>query len=210
MKLRLAVLTTAVLLAGCRHSGDITSENGGGIYSVRSAGPLIGVPAGTGDITTFNPPTSTDARAIDVSATITYVRATCVDSGNDVVSTDDLESALTVDAGTGERCWSLARKPTKPFLEYPHTERIRAVMALKEPWARPWGTEHRAYYVARRLGWRMHKLAAVLYAVVDGDRYSTSAGLYCYGPLADVLVTLEQRYTAHRTKPRARAPRTRT
>ena len=87
MKLRLAVLLTAVLLAGCRHSGDITAENGGGIYSVRSACPLIGVPAGTGDITMFNPANSTDARAIDVSATITDVRATCVDSGNDVVST---------------------------------------------------------------------------------------------------------------------------
>lgn len=87
MKLRLAVLTTAVLLAGCRHSGDITAENGGGIYSVRSACPLIGVPAGTGDITLFNPANSTDARAIDVSATITDVRATCQDAGNDVVST---------------------------------------------------------------------------------------------------------------------------
>lgn len=87
MKLRLAVLLPVVLLSGCRHSGDITAENGGGIYSVRSACPLIGVPAGTGDITTFNPANSTDARAIDVSATITDVRATCADSGNDVVST---------------------------------------------------------------------------------------------------------------------------
>jgi hypothetical protein len=87
VKLRLAVLLTAALLAGCRHSGDITSENGGGIYSVRSACPLIGVPAGTGDITLFNPSGSTDARAIDVSATITDLRATCVDSGNDVAST---------------------------------------------------------------------------------------------------------------------------
>jgi hypothetical protein len=100
VKLRLAVLTTAVLLAGCRHAGDITAENGGGIYSVRSACPLLGVPAGTGDITLFNPPTSTDARAIDVSATITDVRATCVDSGNDVVSTATFTVvALRRDAG---------------------------------------------------------------------------------------------------------------
>jgi hypothetical protein len=35
----------------------------------------------------FNPSGSTDARAIDVSATITDLRATCVDSGNDVAST---------------------------------------------------------------------------------------------------------------------------
>ena len=100
MKLRLAVLLTAVLLAGCRHKGDITAENGGGIYSVRSACPLIGVPAGTGDITLFNPAGSTDARAIDVSATITDVRANCQDAGNDVVSTATFTVvALRRDAG---------------------------------------------------------------------------------------------------------------
>ena len=100
MKLRLAVMLTAVLLAGCRHSGDLTAENGGGIYSVRSACPLIGVPAGTGDITLFNPPGSTDARAIDVSATITDLRATCQDAGNDVLSTATFTVvALRRDAG---------------------------------------------------------------------------------------------------------------
>ena len=87
MKLRLAVLCTVALLAGCRHSGDLTTENGGGIYSVRSPCPLIGIPAGTGDITLFNPVGSRDARAIDVSATITDLRATCQDAGNDMLST---------------------------------------------------------------------------------------------------------------------------
>lgn len=87
MKLRLAALLTATLLAGCRHAGDITAENGGGVYAVRSTCPLVGVPAGTGDITIFNPPSSTDSRAIDVTATITDVRATCQDAGADVVST---------------------------------------------------------------------------------------------------------------------------
>jgi len=100
VKLRLAVLLTAALLAGCRHSGDITAENGGGIYSVRSACPLIGIPAGTGDITLFNPSNSTDARAIDVTATITDLRATCVDAGNDVASTATFTVvALRRDAG---------------------------------------------------------------------------------------------------------------
>ena len=87
MKLRLAVLLTATLLAGCRHSGDLTADNGGGVYAVRSTCPLVGVPAGTGDITTFNPPSSTDSRAIDVTATITDVRAACQDAGADVLST---------------------------------------------------------------------------------------------------------------------------
>jgi hypothetical protein len=87
VKFRLALITAATLLAGCRHTGDITAENGGGIWAVRSSCPLVGVPAGTGDITLFNPEGSSDSRAIDVTATITDLRSTCQDAGNDVVST---------------------------------------------------------------------------------------------------------------------------
>src|SRR3954449_5986764 len=88
------------LLSACRHPGDITSENGGGIYAVRSTCPILGVPAETGDITLFNPPNSTDSRAIDVTATITDVRSTCQDAGNDVVSTATFTVvALRRDAG---------------------------------------------------------------------------------------------------------------
>ena len=87
MKLRLAALAAVILLSACRHTGDITAENGGGVYAVRSACPIAGIPAGTGDITLFNPPGSTDSRAIDVTAAITDLRATCQDAGNDVVST---------------------------------------------------------------------------------------------------------------------------
>jgi hypothetical protein len=75
------------MLSACRHAGDVTSDNGGGIYAVRSSCPIAGVPAGTGDVTLFNPINSTDSRAIDVTAVITDVRATCQDSGDDVVST---------------------------------------------------------------------------------------------------------------------------
>lgn len=87
MKLRLAALAALILLSACRHTGDLTSENGGGVYAVRSACPIAGIPAGTGDITLFNPPGSIEARAIDVSAAITDLRATCQDSGDDVIST---------------------------------------------------------------------------------------------------------------------------
>jgi hypothetical protein len=87
VKLRLAALAAVILLSACRHAGDITAENGGGVYAVRSACPIAGVPAGTGDITLFNPPGSTDSTAIDVTAAITDVRATCQDAGSDVVST---------------------------------------------------------------------------------------------------------------------------
>jgi hypothetical protein len=87
VKLRLAALGAAILLSACRHAGDITTENGGGVYAVRSDCPIIGIPAGTGDITLFNPAGSTDSRAIDVTAAMTDLRATCQDAGNDVIST---------------------------------------------------------------------------------------------------------------------------
>ena len=86
MKLRLAALVALTLLCGCRRAGELTPENGGGVYAVRSACPIPGIPAGTGDITLFNPSNSTDSRAIDVSASISDVRGTCQTVGNDSVS----------------------------------------------------------------------------------------------------------------------------
>lgn len=100
MKLRLSALLSLSLLGACRHAGDVTSENGGGIYSVRSVCPVPGIPAATGDITLFNPAGSTDSRAIDVAAAISQLRATCQDSGTDVVSTVTFTvTALRRDAG---------------------------------------------------------------------------------------------------------------
>lgn len=91
MKLRPATIKTIALLSltlgACRQAGDLTTDNGGGVYALRSNCPIAGVPAGTGDVTLFNPPSSTDSRAIDVTATITDVRAVCQEAGNDVVST---------------------------------------------------------------------------------------------------------------------------
>ena len=87
MKLRTTAFLSLTLLVGCRHPGDVTSDNGGGIYAVRSTCPIAGIPTGTGDITLFDPQGSTDSRAIDVTAAITQLRAYCQDAGNDVVST---------------------------------------------------------------------------------------------------------------------------
>lgn len=100
VKLRTTALLAMTLLAGCRHAGDVTSENGGGIYAVRSSCPIAGVPTGTGDITLFNPQGSTDSAAIDVTAAITRVRAYCQESGSDVVSTVTFSvTGLRRDAG---------------------------------------------------------------------------------------------------------------
>ncbi|WP_231463032.1 hypothetical protein [Sphingomonas sp. URHD0057] len=103
MKLRLTALLALTMLAGCRHTGDIDEETQG-VYAVRSTCPILGVPSGTGDITLFNPPSSTDSRAIDVTATVTDVRGTCQDAGNDVVSTATFTVvALRRDAGSARQ-----------------------------------------------------------------------------------------------------------
>lgn len=86
MKLRTAAaLTTLMLLGACRTTGQVADESGG-IYAVRSSCPIAGVPAETGDMTLFDPAGSTDSRAIDVTAAISDVRATCQTVGDDSVS----------------------------------------------------------------------------------------------------------------------------
>jgi hypothetical protein len=100
VKLRTAACLALPLLAGCRHVGDVTAENGGGIYAVRSTCPIAGIPAGTGDMTVFNPPQSRDSQAIDVTAAISQLRVTCQDAGDDVVSTATFTvTGLRRDAG---------------------------------------------------------------------------------------------------------------
>ncbi|MFL6775640.1 MAG: hypothetical protein ACJ8FN_04515, partial [Sphingomicrobium sp.] len=87
MKLRLTALLALTMLGACRHTGDLTDDNGGGVYAVRTSCPIAGIPTGTGDVTLFNPQGSTDSAAIDVTATITQLRAHCQEGTSDVVST---------------------------------------------------------------------------------------------------------------------------
>ncbi len=86
MKFRNLALLSLVLLAGCRRPGDIIEERYG-VYAIRSACPVVGIPAGTGDITLFDPAGSTDSRVIDVTATITDLRGTCQETDSEVIST---------------------------------------------------------------------------------------------------------------------------
>jgi hypothetical protein len=95
----IAVAACGLLLAGCVKSGDFDST--GGIIITRSACPAVAVPSYTGDMTVFDPPGSVDSRAIDVVATITNVRSSCADSGDDVVvtSTFDVQARRNNAAG---------------------------------------------------------------------------------------------------------------
>ncbi len=73
------------VLAGCAREGDLNLEGGVGISAVRSACPIVGVPQYLGDITLFSGAQQT-ANAIDVTATITNVRATCTETETDIVT----------------------------------------------------------------------------------------------------------------------------
>jgi hypothetical protein len=92
VKRRLTALALALLATACSREGQLA---GSGIYVVRSACPQVGVPAGTGDITLFNPSNRKDAAAIDVSAAITNVRSTCDETGANVVSTVTFDVVAT-------------------------------------------------------------------------------------------------------------------
>ena len=82
-----AVLLSLGLL-GCAREGDILPT---GILTTYTACPPVAIPAPTGDITLFNPPTSRDSSAIDLVAHITNLRGTCDESGEYIVSSASFE-----------------------------------------------------------------------------------------------------------------------
>jgi hypothetical protein len=85
----IALIAAGTALSGCARDGEIDST--GGISITRSACPAVAVPTHTGDVTLFNPPSSRDARAIDVVATLTNLRSTCADSAADVAANATFE-----------------------------------------------------------------------------------------------------------------------
>ena len=90
-----------LLLAACLREGQIAE---GGVYVTRTGCPQVAIPAATGDITLFDPAGSTDARAIDVVATITNVRAACTEDGQNIVSTATFDVVATRrDAGAARQ-----------------------------------------------------------------------------------------------------------
>lgn len=97
----IAVAACGLLLAGCVKNGDFDSS--GGVIITRSACPAVAVPSYTGDITLFDPPASLDSRAIDVVATITNVRSSCADSGDDVVVTSTFDVQARRSSASGVR-----------------------------------------------------------------------------------------------------------
>jgi hypothetical protein len=103
------ILAAACVLAlgGCASRGEIDAT--GGITAIRSACPAVAVPANTGDVTLFDPPASTDASAIDVTATMTNVRSTCNDAGAQV------QTAVTFTVQATRTRTDAARDVTLPY-----------------------------------------------------------------------------------------------
>ena len=78
-----AAAALSLVLAGCAREGDIQQA---GILTSYTACPPVAIVAPAGDVTTFNPADSRDARAIDVVAHITNVRSTCTEAGENIVT----------------------------------------------------------------------------------------------------------------------------
>lgn len=112
MTLRKTAVVAAIALAGlsgCKRTGELDVTQGVGISAVRSACPVAGVPAGTGDITLFDPPASREAKAIDVVATLTNLRANCAEGS------DTINSTLTFDVQARRNNTQGARTVTLPY-----------------------------------------------------------------------------------------------
>ncbi|GGE78665.1 hypothetical protein [Sphingomonas prati] len=97
----------AVSLSACSSAGEF--DETGGVRITRSACPAVAVPTYTGDITLFNPPASRDARAIDVTATITNLKSTC--SG----PTDPITTNATFDVQARRATAGPARDVVLPY-----------------------------------------------------------------------------------------------
>jgi hypothetical protein len=105
-KAALAALIPLAVAACSTPNGQITDT---GITATRSACPAVAIPASTGDITLFNPPSSRDSSAIDVVANITNLRSTCDESGENIVT------RLTFDVQAQRRDGRGAREVVLPY-----------------------------------------------------------------------------------------------
>jgi len=108
VKTGLIALATTFALSACHNSGTVAET---GVYVTRTSCPQVGIPAGTGDITLFNPAGSKDASAIDLVATITNLRAACTEDATNVVST------ATFDVVATRRDAGQARQVTLPYYD---------------------------------------------------------------------------------------------
>lgn len=103
------LMSGVALLAGCSREGELVLQEGVGVTSVRSRCPAVGIPAYTGDITTFSQPNDKSLASMDVTATMTNLRAACDDTGAKIYS------EATFDVLATRRDTGAARSVELPF-----------------------------------------------------------------------------------------------
>lgn len=84
-----AILLAALTLAGC--ANDMEFDERGGFKIARSACPAAAIATYTGDITMFDPPAERRVEALDVTASIANLRASCNESGPQVQVTANFD-----------------------------------------------------------------------------------------------------------------------
>jgi hypothetical protein len=112
MKLRtrfLTALTVATALAGCAKEGELVVNQGIGITSVLTTCPAVGIPDYTGDVTLFAGGGEPTLSNLDVTASLTNLRAACNDS------TDRVYSEATFDVNARRSNTQGARTVTLPY-----------------------------------------------------------------------------------------------
>ncbi len=82
----LPALALATALGACAQDGQLVVDQGVGITSVLTSCPAVGIPDYTGDVTTFRTAGDPIAANLDVSASMTNLRATCDDGSDKVYS----------------------------------------------------------------------------------------------------------------------------
>ena len=83
-----AAALISLTLLGCTREGTVVPT---GVISRYTACPPVAIVAPTGDVTLFDPPSSRDASAIDVVATMTNVRSSCDESSEYIVTAATFE-----------------------------------------------------------------------------------------------------------------------
>ena len=109
MLFRTRVLPAALIaagLAGCSSEGELVVNQGVGITSVLSSCPAVGIPDYTGDITLFRSGGDRSLGNLDVTATMTNLRATCNEDGEKIYS----EATFEVHARRADVRRGLARR----------------------------------------------------------------------------------------------------
>lgn len=102
-----AVAGLTLAIGGCARDGQIDVSSGVGITASLNGCPTVAVADGTGDVTLFTSPNDRSAQSIDVVAAMTNVRATCGQSGEQIVNSVTFDVMATRSNATGSRSLTL-------------------------------------------------------------------------------------------------------